>query len=177
MVYTEEYMAPLFDFLEKCKGVEQDPKWHPEGDVFNHSLQVMKFAFRETYDTDLILAAMLHDIGKFENSHGHDKIAVEWLQEYCSPKTLWLIEHHMRFWDYMQGNMKKYSKVLYLANHPWLPELVQLERWDKRGRNPSLVVKYDREDIRERFNKSYEEHFRKKEHEEWLMSLNKEKYK
>lgn len=176
-MYTEEYMAPLFDFLENCKGVEQDPKWHPEGDVFKHSLQVLKNAFRETYDTDLILAAMLHDVGKVENSKGHEQIAAKWLHELCSPKTIWLIEQHMRFWEYIDGSMKKYGKVMYLSYHPWLPELVQLARWDKRGRNPSLVVKYDREDILTRLNECAEEHFMKAKHEAWLMSLNEGKYK
>jgi len=31
-----ERTAPLFDALEKCKGVVQDPTHHPEGDVFVH---------------------------------------------------------------------------------------------------------------------------------------------
>ena len=177
MIYTEEYMAPMFDFLEKCKGVEQDPKWHPEGDVFNHSLQVMKFAFRETKDTNLILAAMLHDIGKIENSHGHEQLACEWLFDLCSPKTLWLIKHHMRFWEFIEGTMKKYNKVMYLSKHPWLPELVQLARWDKRGRRPNMKVKFDKEDILERLNNNVKDHFKEMKHEDWLMSLDKEKYK
>lgn len=176
MVYNEEFMAPMFDFLENCKGVEQDPVWHPEGDVFNHSLQVMRSAFRETNDTDLILAAMLHDIGKVENSKGHEQIAVEWLTDYCSPKTLWLIDNHMRFWVYVEGEMKKYSKVMYLSKHPWLPELVQLARWDKRGRNPNSVVPYSREDIIDRLNKCIEEHFMDNKHEIRLIEKNKERY-
>ena len=56
--------APMLNLLEKCRGIEQHPVWHPEGDVFNHSLQTVKCAFRESDDIDLIVAAMLHDVGK-----------------------------------------------------------------------------------------------------------------
>lgn len=160
MIFDISYMAPLFGFLERCRGVEQLEEHHPEGDVFNHSLQVLWWAFRESNDVDLILAAMLHDVGKYENSLGHEKIAVDWLNEIASGKTLWLIEHHMRIWYLILGEMKKLSKVDYLINHPWLPELIQLARWDKIGRNPNRKIKYDRQKIIDNLNKCVGKHFR-----------------
>jgi len=157
--FDKAYMAPLFGFLEQCQGVDQTDKHHPEGDVFNHSLQVMSWAFKETIDIDLILAAMLHDIGKSENSLGHEKIAVEWLGSYVSVKTLWLIEHHMRIWHLLLGEMRRQKKILYLIEHPWLPELIFLARWDKLGRNPNKHIKYDRDKIIDRLNKCVEKRF------------------
>lgn len=149
-----------FAYLERCKGVKQMEKHHPEGDVFNHSLQCLHWAFRESHDIDLILAAILHDIGKIENSKGHEKIAVKHLQGVCTVKTLWLIEQHMRIWNLILGQMKRRQKVLDLVNHPWLPELIQLARWDKLGRNPNKIMKYDRGDIINRLEKCCESHFR-----------------
>lgn len=163
MIFDQGFMAPFFGFLERCKGVEQKDEYHPEGDVFIHSIQVMQWAFRESNDTDLILAAMLHDIGKYETSLGHEKIAIEWLNSYASGKTLWLIEHHMRIWHLLLGDMKRQKKVQYLVNHPWLPELVLLARWDKMGRNPNKEIKYDREIIIERLNQCVEKYFKKEE--------------
>ena len=84
--FTLENTKEIFNILEFCKEIKQDPKWHPEGTVFNHSLQALKWAFRESDDIDLILAAMLHDIGKSVNSHGHEKIGCELLNNYVSVK-------------------------------------------------------------------------------------------
>lgn len=153
MIYTPEHMEPLFEMLERCKGRQQMPEHHPEGDVFVHSVQVMDHAFKESYDTDLILAAMLHDIGKYEETHGHEQKAVEWLTPYCSVKTLWLIENHMRFWYFIDGRMRRLGKCLDLAGHPWLPQLCMLARWDKMGRNPNKQVVYNPATIIDRLNK------------------------
>jgi HD superfamily phosphohydrolase len=160
MIFTKQMMAPLFMTLEQCKGVAQMDNHHPEGDVFVHSLQVLNWAFRETEDTDLILAAMLHDVGKLENSHGHEKIGIGLLNPFISTKTAWLITHHMRIWTLIMGEMKKLKKVKDLAGHPWLPELVLLARWDKLGRDPKRLVSYNKEEIVDRLNKCVENRFK-----------------
>lgn len=158
-IFNHDFMNPLFTFLENTKDVEQSVIHHPEGDVFTHSLQVLRWAFRESHDTDLILAAMLHDIGKKEQPLGHEDIACEWLDPYVSVKTLWLIKNHMRIWYYLTGDMRKLGKCKELAGHPWLPELIQLARWDKMGRVPGVTPKYDKCDIVDRLNKKIPLHF------------------
>jgi tRNA nucleotidyltransferase (CCA-adding enzyme) len=55
--------------LHAMIGVPQDPEWHPEGDVWIHTLHCMDAYARERVgdrDEDLIvgLAVLLHDIGK-----------------------------------------------------------------------------------------------------------------
>lgn len=159
IVFDSKIMEPLFWVLEQTKGIAQMEIHHPEGDVFIHSLQVLQIAFRETIDTDLILAAMLHDVGKIGNSRGHEKIAIDLLDCHCSGKTLWLIEHHMRIWHLILGEMKKRSKVESLSNHPWLPELIMLARWDKIGRNPRRKIIYDKEKIINNLNFCVEKRF------------------
>lgn len=144
---TLSFMEPLFKILDKTEGVEQMDEHHPEGDVLTHSLQVYGWAIRETDDVDLILAALLHDTGKAINSPGHAKLMTDILKPLVSAKTLWLIENHMRVWHYILGEMKKLKKCQELAGHPWLPELVQLARFDKLGRNPNKKVVYDKEKI------------------------------
>lgn len=161
MIYTLETMKPIFDFIDRLEKVQQSPLHHPEGCVLTHTIQVTNLAFRETNDTDLILATMLHDIGKYENSKGHEQLAVEWLQPYCSVKTLWLIENHMRIWYYLFGSMNKLKKCKDLANHPWLPELIQLARWDFTGRKPmTKKPQYDKLVIIDRLNKAAMQHFK-----------------
>ena len=145
-----EDMHPLFQALENCRGVTQMDIHHPEGDVFVHSVQVLRKALRESTDIDLIFAAMLHDIGKSVNSLGHEQITCKMLNGFISPKTEWLILNHMRIWNFILGEMKKRSKVMELYEHEWLPDLIMLARWDKMGRVPSWIPKYDRTDIIER---------------------------
>ena len=159
-VFTLDNTKEIFFHLENCQGVEQHKEWHPEGDVFDHALQTVKWAFRETDDVDLILAALLHDVGKQVKSLGHEQYSCELLKGCVSTKTLFLIENHMRVWYYINGEMKKLSKCKELAEHPWLPELIQLARFDKKGRNPNVKVKYDKDDLIERLNKASMQHFR-----------------
>lgn len=152
---------PLLDLLESLKGIPQMEKHHPEGDVFVHSLQVLHHAFREEKeDLDLILAAMLHDIGKKENPLGHEQIGAEMIKDIVSVKTQWLITHHLRIRFLLEGKIKRTSKVRYLVDHPWLPELILLARWDRLGRNPSFKPKYDREKIIEGLEKVAKSHFK-----------------
>ncbi|MCK5018964.1 MAG: HD domain-containing protein, partial [Candidatus Peribacteraceae bacterium] len=138
---------------------------HPEGDVHIHSLQVFHHAIRETGDLDLILAALLHDVGKAENSLGHEQVAMSLLKDLCSPKTLWLIEEHMRIWYYLEGIMRKRMKCEKLITHPWLMELIQLARWDKMGRRQHFKPKYTNEDILDILNRKVIEHFEMREGE------------
>ena len=82
-----------FPELQRLIGCKQDPKWHPEGDVWNHTcLCLDAFARRRTGETDedLIvgLAVLCHDFGKpattaldprsgHIRSLGHDEAGVE----------------------------------------------------------------------------------------------------
>jgi tRNA nucleotidyltransferase (CCA-adding enzyme) len=62
--------AQLFPEIEALKGVPQEPEWHPEGDVFIHTLLVCDRARELISDLDharrvtLMLAALCHDFGK-----------------------------------------------------------------------------------------------------------------
>lgn len=158
-IFGQARLDLYFSYLEQCKGIKQMKKYHPEGDVFNHSLQCLHWALKESNDIDCIFAAMLHDIGKIEKSKGHEKIAVNWLRDVCSVKTLWMIEHHMRIWYLLLGDMKRRQKVNELAQHCWLPELIMLARWDKLARNPARKIKYDKQEIVSRMDKCINSHF------------------
>jgi len=153
IVYTITDMESILDILNDCRGVKQDPRYHPEGDVYVHSIQAFYRACHETKDIDLVFAALLHDVGKTIDNHGHEQYAIEMLRENVSIKTLWLIEQHMRIWAYLKGEMKRLGKCLELISHPWFSELIQLARFDKMARNQSWHPQSDRERIVEKLNK------------------------
>ncbi|GMQ76154.1 MAG: multifunctional CCA addition/repair protein [Gammaproteobacteria bacterium] len=58
----------FFPELESLQGVSQDPRWHPEGDVWVHTMLVIDeaAALRNGDDQDpaLMVAALCHDFGK-----------------------------------------------------------------------------------------------------------------
>jgi tRNA nucleotidyltransferase (CCA-adding enzyme) len=63
-------VAKLFPELQALAGCEQEPEWHPEGDVWVHTLQVIDRA-RERIDDlprpqqlAVMLGAVCHDVGK-----------------------------------------------------------------------------------------------------------------
>ncbi|HEX7313367.1 MAG TPA: HD domain-containing protein [Pyrinomonadaceae bacterium] len=81
----------LFHELDALKGVEQEAEWHPEGDVFVHTLLVCDRAREMIDDLDyarrvtVMLAALCHDFGKPSTtafvegrtrSRGHDEAGV-----------------------------------------------------------------------------------------------------
>lgn len=109
-------------------GVEQDEQWHPEGDVWRHTLQVVdssaQIAERERLSKDdrlvLTLASLAHDFGKpatteFKDgtwkAHGHEAAGVEPTQEFLDrfdlpndikKKVVALVPDHLApkyFWE------------------------------------------------------------------------------
>ena len=105
--------------LAALTGCPQDPRWHPEGDVWTHTLAVLDAAagLRRGPDDDrltLMLAALCHDFGKPHctvreadggiTSRGHDTWTVPaenflarfWNRESLIARTLKLIRGHMQ---------------------------------------------------------------------------------
>ena len=56
-------ILPEIDRLQK---VEQPPRFHPEGDVWQHTLMMLELLPEEDYDANILLAwaSLLHDAGK-----------------------------------------------------------------------------------------------------------------
>lgn len=87
-----------FSMLFKLKGIEQSPKHHPEGNVWNHTMLVIDYAAgvkEQSSDSRVFMwAALLHDIGKAETtkirkgkitSYDHDKVGAELVVKFLEP--------------------------------------------------------------------------------------------
>jgi len=142
----------MFEMLERCEGVTSVNEHHPEKDTLSHSLQTFNHAMRESNDVDVILSALLHDVGKCISALSHEEVAVGILSDHISAKTSFLIEQHMRIKLLLNGKMKKRSKVLFLIGHPWLPELILLARWDIMGRSKNINPVFNKEETIDRLN-------------------------
>lgn len=79
----------LFPEIESMVGVPQPEKHHPEGDVFKHTMLVLRRAADLGFDAETRFAALCHDFGKAEtfknngNLHGHDANGVPVIHEFC----------------------------------------------------------------------------------------------
>lgn len=162
MIYTEEYIQSLYDLLEPCKEVMGHPEYHPEGTVWTHSFQTLRLALKETDDTDLILAAFMHDVGKQLNKLGHEYEGSLMMADYFACKGVWLVREHMRFWAMMKGEMKRNKKVRDMLEHPWLPALIALARWDSMARRPNYEWYISPEKLTVELNRKALLHFKEK---------------
>ena len=69
-------------------------------DRLEHSLQTATRAYRRQADTELVVAALLHDIGDLLAPHNHSQLAAVILKPYVSRQTHWIIRHHGLFQTY-----------------------------------------------------------------------------
>jgi hypothetical protein len=123
--------------LENVKG---SPKYHPEGDVLYHSLQVFELA-RETrpYDEEFLLAALLHDIGKGLDPANHVAAGLAALEGLLTERTRFFIEHHMDAHAYRTGQLGHRARRELEAS-PDFEELMLLRQLDDAGRVPGAPV-------------------------------------
>ena len=109
-------LAEVLPEIAKMKGVEQPAQFHPEGDVWTHTLMLLE-QLEAGCSVTLGWGALLHDVGKpptFRRApdrirfDGHVEVGVAMGAEICrrfrfsneeTRQTLELIENHMRFAD------------------------------------------------------------------------------
>ncbi len=120
--------------------VKESREYHPEGDVLYHSLQVFELARDELpYDEEFLLAALLHDVGKAIDAQEHVAAGLEALDGYITPRTAWLIEHHMEGHAILEGGLGVRSRRRLTACEDF-EELKTLARCDRDGRERGVEV-------------------------------------
>jgi hypothetical protein len=126
--------------LMPLENVRQSAKYHPEGDVLYHSLQVFEQARdRRPYDEEFLLAALLHDVGKGIDPTDHVQAALEALEGTISERTAFLIRHHMDAQEYNAGGLSaRLRRQLEAAED--FEDLLLLRECDDAGRVPGALV-------------------------------------
>lgn len=121
--------------------VIQDRASHPEGDVLYHSLQVFELACeRCPWDEDLLLAALMHDVGKGIDPRDHISAGLAMLKGYVSERVLWLIENHGLAQRVLDGTAGVRAKRR-LTNSEDCDALDVLTICDREGRLPGRRVR------------------------------------
>ena len=136
-------LEPILPEIAAMRGVEQPAGFHPEGDVWAHTLLMLEQLPAGAAPT-LALAALLHDVGKpptqtFEDRirfNLHDKAGAHIAREICrrlrlpshdTHRVTWLVGNHMRLRDFL--NMRKHRRIR-LARQDGFDELLALCRMD-----------------------------------------------
>jgi poly(A) polymerase len=139
--------------VARMKGVAQPPEFHPEGDVWTHTLLVLD-ALETPCPPALAWAALLHDVGKPETLrvsdrirfHGHAEAgalrAREILTRLRASRALIdaVASHigaHMRFQDVSKMGEAAFRRFLRL---PGFDELLALHRADRLGSLQDLAA-------------------------------------
>lgn len=83
-------LAVIFPELHALRGAVQSAQWHPEGDVWVHTMMVLDYAATADYPLPVRFAALCHDLGKgvtpvdqYPRHFGHEEAGVPLVHSLC----------------------------------------------------------------------------------------------
>ena len=106
-----------------------------------HSLQSATRALNDKANDEMIVAALLHDIGDELSPLNHSEYAAAVLKPYVSEKTHWIVEKHGEFQMYyyahhIGGNRNQREKY---KEHKYYKDTVDFcENWDQKSFDPNF---------------------------------------
>jgi poly(A) polymerase len=127
-------LAEVLPEIARMKGVEQPPQFHPEGDVWTHTLLLLA-QLDAGCPLTLAWGALLHDVGKpptFVRAdrirfNGHVDVGVAIAADVCrrfrfsndeTHQVLSLVQNHMRFADAQHMKASTLKRFFRLENFP-----------------------------------------------------------
>ena len=157
--------------ISAMKGVQQPPEYHPEGDVWTHTLLLLE-GLEKGCSKSLAWGVLLHDVGKPPTFRvapdrirfdGHAEVGTRMAEEICrrlrfsnetTHQVAALVGNHMRFGD---AKKMKESTLKRFMRLPHFEEHLELHRLDCTGSHRDLSL-YNF--IRERLASTPEEEMR-----------------
>ena len=137
--------------ISAMHGVEQSPDYHPEGDVFVHTMLVLEQLVEPT--ESVAYGALLHDVGKPVTAgrneqritfYGHTEqgaeMAVAILKRLKRSRSVWervayLVKNHLR---HVQAPKMRVSTLKRFLGEPGIDELLEVTRLDALASNGDL---------------------------------------
>ncbi len=125
-----KFMSGLNDTLEGYKITRLE-----------HSLQTATRALNDKASDEMVVAALLHDIGDELAPLNHSEYAAAVLKPYVSEKTRWIVEKHGEFQMYyyahhLGGNRNQREK--YKGHKFYQDTLDFCEKWDQKSFDPNF---------------------------------------
>jgi predicted HD phosphohydrolase len=106
-----------------------------------HSLQTATRAFNDKANEEMVIAALLHDIGDELAPLNHSEYAASVLKPFVSEKTHWIIEKHGEFQMYyyahhLGGDRNQRNKY---KDHKYYDDALNFcEKWDQKSFDPNF---------------------------------------
>lgn len=95
----DHWLETIVRLLESMKGYT----FGYRVDRYEHSLQSATRAHREGARVDLVMAALLHDIGDDLSPDNHSEVAAAILKPVLDDEAVWVVKHHGVFQTYHYG--------------------------------------------------------------------------
>jgi predicted HD phosphohydrolase len=105
-----------------------------------HSLQTATRARKDGADDEMVVAALVHDIGDDLSPYGHAEVAAAILRPYVRPEVAWIVEQHGLFQSYyyahhLGGNRDGRDRF---RDHRWYRACKDFcADWDQSSFDPS----------------------------------------
>lgn len=163
LIKEEEFIKSEFNIIGKLINVPQDKKFHPEGNVWNHTKMVVDLAAKikgySNNSRNFMWASIFHDIGKVETtkfikgryrSYNHDiegeKITYKILKNHMNEEDSMNISEIVRFHMHHIYILKDlpFSNIEKLTESNNYKDIILLFMCDKLGRgNGNIEEKID----------------------------------
>ncbi|WP_461665987.1 HD family phosphohydrolase [Gordonia sputi] len=153
-----DVVAEVEDVLRSLRGV-----WDEEAvDELDHALQAGRKAVVAGADDELVVAAVLHDVGHsplVESTTRHDDDARAWLTPRFGDRVGWLAGSHVAAKKWLAAHDRSYAKELTATSvaslaeqggaadpgaewtrHPWWPDAIALRRFDDAAKVPGAAA-------------------------------------
>jgi predicted HD phosphohydrolase len=133
--YERKLPDRLFGALEKLKSAL--PGYQVTR--YEHSLQAATRAWRDGADDELIVAALLHDIGDDLAPYNHAEVAASVIRPYVRAEVTWIVEQHGIFQSYYYAHHYGKNRNLrdQFRDHRWYTACASFcERWDQSSFDP-----------------------------------------
>jgi poly(A) polymerase len=168
---STQLLVEVLPEVSALKGVEQPPQFHPEGDVWMHTLLLLE-GLEKGCSKTLAWGVLLHDIGKPPTFRvapdrirfdGHAEIGTRMAEAICrrlrfsndaTEQVCALVANHMRFGDVKKMKESTLKRFLRL---PHFPEHLELHRLDCASSHCDLSLY---EFVRDTLEKTPEEQIR-----------------
>ncbi len=134
-----EYVRALPDrLLEALRKLDHSLQGYPVSRL-GHSLQTATRALRDGADDELIVAALIHDVGDDLAPYNHSEIAAGIIRPYVRPEVAWIVEQHGLFQTYYYAHHygRDRNAREKFRGHPWYQACMDFcAGWDQCSFDP-----------------------------------------
>jgi predicted HD phosphohydrolase len=107
-----------------------------------HSLQTATRALKDGADQELIVAALIHDVGDELAPYNHAEIAAGIIRPYVRPQVTWIVEQHGLFQTYYYAHhygRDRHGREKF-RDHPWYQACKDFcANWDQCSFDPGYA--------------------------------------